>query len=144
MSRHQHFYLLWIMRNFRRKQYLLQRKRLFKSSKHLQKIYYVFNYPEASTLNFLKAVCRLSSSPSLASDFIVKVFTLLWMLPLILKNKMNKMKTGSSKVYLLLKIYIPYTISACQGEKSKFLFLKGKVSVQTIRGYRFYLLRKDK
>uniref|UniRef100_A0A481CX96 Oxidative stress-responsive serine-rich protein 1 n=1 Tax=Sus scrofa TaxID=9823 RepID=A0A481CX96_PIG len=39
--------------------------------------------PDASTLNFLKAVCRLSSSPSLASDFIVKVFTLLWMLPLI-------------------------------------------------------------
>jgi hypothetical protein len=40
--------------------------------------------PDASTLSFLKVVCRLSSSPSLASDFIVKVFALLGMFPLIL------------------------------------------------------------
>lgn len=37
--------------------------------------------PDASTLNFLKAVCRLSSSPSLASDFIVKASVLLLMFP---------------------------------------------------------------
>ena len=37
--------------------------------------------PDASTLNFLKAVCRLSSSPSLASDFIVKVSVRLLMFP---------------------------------------------------------------
>lgn len=63
------------MRNFSREK-ALQRKRL-NLVINSQITYYIYNYPDASTLNFLKAVCRLSSSPSLASDFIVKLFTLL-------------------------------------------------------------------
>lgn len=77
------------MRNIRRER-ALQRKRLFKPSKQVPNKYYVINYPDASTLNFLKAVCRLSSSPSLASDFIAKLFILLWMFPLILKKKIKR------------------------------------------------------
>lgn len=68
------------MRNFSREK-ALQKKgylSLVNNSQITYYIYiYIYNYPDASTLNFLKAVCRLSSSPSLASDFIVKLFTLL-------------------------------------------------------------------
>lgn len=62
--------------------------------------------PDASTLNFLKAVCRLSSSPSLASDFIVKVSVRLLMFPPVnTKKEIRKVKISG------IKSIFPYTIT---------------------------------
>ena len=58
----------------------------------------MLSYPDASTLNFLKAVCRLSSSPSLASDFIVKVSVRLLMFPPVnTKKEIRKVKISGIK-----------------------------------------------